>query len=133
MRAATGLLLAWFLLLAACTKPDARDAGPSPAPGDYPPASNLEMAGLPTKTAKPADPAAAEIARMGGVVEFEFTLQPDGSVSDPVIVRELPSGYGFGQAALHAFTHFRFPPRLIDGKPVARRLSYRFTFVFHGG
>jgi protein TonB len=63
-----------------------------------------------------------------GVVDFEFTVEADGSVGDPKLIQEVPAGFGFADAAMAVFPQFKFKPRLVDGMPVAFPGTYRFNF-----
>jgi protein TonB len=63
-----------------------------------------------------------------GYVDFNFTIEPDGSVGDLQLVTETPAGFGFAAAAEKAFAKWRFAPKLVDGKPVAARAHYRVSF-----
>jgi len=65
--------------------------------------------------------------RVSGVVDFQFTLEADGSVGDLKVQQEVPAGFGFADAAKAAFVHWKFAPNLVDGKPVATTAYYRFT------
>lgn len=55
---------------------------------------------------------------ISGFVEWEFTVDEQGFVVDPKII-----GYqgarSFEKASLDALTQFRYPPRFVDGQPVA--------------
>jgi protein TonB len=63
-----------------------------------------------------------------GYVDFNFTIETDGSVGDLRMIAETPSGYGFAAAAEKAFAKWRFEPKLMDGKPVAAPARYRVSF-----
>jgi protein TonB len=63
-----------------------------------------------------------------GFVDFTFVIEPDGSVGDPTVVGETPTGYGFAAAALKAFHTWRFKPKLVDGRPVAAPARIRVSF-----
>ena len=70
---------------------------------------------------------AAEAGREG-YVDFNFIIEPDGSVGDPVVVAEVPDHLGFAAAARKAFPHWKFKPMMKDGRPVAAPARYRITF-----
>ncbi len=110
---------------------------PPPQPFDRPPAKATD------ETAPPADiivnpkpiyrgglvyPERAWDAGVPGYVDFDFIIEPDGSVSDPQVTAEVPDGYGFAAAAKKAFPKWRFEPRLVNGKPVAWPARIRITF-----
>jgi TonB family protein len=67
---------------------------------------------------------------VSGIVDFAFTVEPDGSVGDVKIIQEVPAGFGFAQAAEAVIPQWQFQPRLIDGKPVAFPASYRITMRY---
>ncbi len=63
-----------------------------------------------------------------GYVDFNFTIEPDGSVGDLQLVSETPTGLGFAAAAQKAFAKWRFAPKLVNGIPVAAAARYRVSF-----
>ncbi|MBI5382172.1 MAG: energy transducer TonB [Opitutae bacterium] len=74
-----------------------------------------------------------ELRRRGiaGVGVVLFTVLPDGTVHDAIIVQDThPS---FGSAALACIRHWRFKPALIDGNPVACRMSVPIQFKITNG
>ncbi len=73
-------------------------------------------------------PELARLRSIGGYVIIQYTLEPDGSVSDLKVVSEAPKGYGFAASALQALGKSRFPPFLVNGFPVPRRTIFRVTF-----
>ena len=66
----------------------------------------------------PRYPASALSARAEGFVEFAFTVDENGAVRDPRILRTVGPD-SFEAAALSALERFRYPPRIVDGVPVA--------------
>jgi TonB family protein len=73
-------------------------------------------------------PPEAEAAGVQGSVVLSIVIGEDGEVREARIVEPGPHP-GFGPAALHAVTQFRFRPAEIDGKPTAVEISYRYDFV----
>jgi periplasmic protein TonB len=69
-------------------------------------------------------------AEMGkeGYVDFDFIIEPDGTVGDPHVVAEVPDGIGFASAAKKAFPKWRFNPMMKDGHPVAAPAHIRVSF-----
>ncbi len=65
---------------------------------------------------------------IAGYVDFEVTITEDGKVDNPKVTAEEPTGYGFADSAMKAFPRWRFQPAVADGKPVATKAFYRFTF-----
>ena len=76
---------------------------------------------------EPQYPRGALIKGISGWVEIEFTIEPDGSVSGPKIIASDPPGI-FDRNAVRAIYKWKFKPRIIDGKPVARRATQRLDF-----
>ena len=70
---------------------------------------------------------AAELGREG-YVDFDFIIEPDGTVGDPVVVAEVPENLGFAAAARKAFATWKFNPMTKDGHPIAAAAHYRITF-----
>jgi len=72
-------------------------------------------------------PRAADMNREG-YVDFDFVIEPDGTVGNPVVVAEVPDGIGFAAAAKKAFPKWRFTPMMKDGHPVAAPARIRVSF-----
>ena len=106
-----------------------------PAPADTPSlvaqARPLEgeKPARPVKVIPPQFPSNAEAGGVSGLVDFAFTLQPDGSMTDVKVIQEVPVCFGFARAALKVFPQWRFPPKLADGKPIAFSAAYRINFT----
>lgn len=75
----------------------------------------------------PQYPRRAAIKGVEGWVKIAFTIQGDGSVSDPQILDAKPSRI-FNRAALNAIKKWKFKPRMVDGKPVARKAEQVIEF-----
>lgn len=75
-------------------------AVPAPALPDAPP---------PVVRVPPRYPRRALLRNVEGDVRVVFTINPDGTVSDPRVVSASPPGY-FEQAALQAIRHWEFQP-----------------------
>ena len=82
---------------------------------------------IPIVRIQPQYPREALIEGISGWVDIEFTIEPDGSVSDPKIVGSQPRRM-FDRNAIRAIFKWKFKPRIIDGKPVARRATTRIDF-----
>ncbi|HEX4504872.1 MAG TPA: energy transducer TonB [Alphaproteobacteria bacterium] len=70
---------------------------------------------------------AADMGR-SGYVDFDFIIEPDGTVGNPVVVEEVPDGVGFAAAAKKAFPSWKFTPMMKDGHPIAAPAHIRVTF-----
>lgn len=95
-----------------------------PAP---PPQGVNVTPGKPIKRVSPQFPACAEERGLSGVVDFAFTVEPDGSVGDIKLLQEVPAGFGFADAAKAVLPQWQYQPRLVDGKPVAYAVTFRFS------
>lgn len=82
---------------------------------------------IPIVRIEPQYPREALIQGISGWVEVEFTIEPDGSVSKPRVTASEPSRI-FNRNAIRAIYKWRFKPRIVDGKPVARRATQRLDF-----
>ena len=82
---------------------------------------------IPIVRIEPQFPREALIKGIGGWVEIEFTIEPDGSVSRPKVIASHPPGI-FDRNAIRAIYKWKFKPRIVDGKAVARRATQRLDF-----
>ncbi len=85
---------------------------------------------IPIVRIEPQFPREALLKGVGGWVEIEFTIEPDGSVSDPRVVRSQPPRI-FDRNALRAIYKWKFKPRIVNGQPVARRATQRIDFTLN--
>ncbi len=76
----------------------------------------------------PRYPQRALMRRVEGQVVLEFTINPDGSVSDARVVEADPPGY-FEQSALRAITRWEFHPKVVAGNPVSRTARQTITYT----
>lgn len=79
---------------------------------------------------KPVYPAFVRDKGIHGTVVVCFTVEPDGSVSDP-FVKSASSGKVkkyLAKPALDAISQWRFSPRLVAGEPVASRACQPLVF-----
>jgi TonB family protein len=89
---------------------------------------NSRVKWKPVSIVSPRYPSAAEDDQIQGYVDFEFVIQPDGSVGDPVIQTEMPEAYGLADAAVKVFPLWKFTPENVNGSPVPTKAFYRFSF-----
>lgn len=73
---------------------------------------------LPMLRAAPQYPRDALKNGVSGFVEWQFTVDERGFVVDPKVVK-LQGAPSFEEASLKALMQFRYPPRFVDGEPVA--------------
>ncbi|MET0065161.1 MAG: energy transducer TonB [Candidatus Thiodiazotropha sp.] len=76
----------------------------------------------------PRYPQRALMRRLEGKVILEFTINPDGSVSDARVVEAHPPGY-FEQSALRAIARWQFHPRIVAGNPVSRTARQTISYT----
>lgn len=74
---------------------------------------------VPRFRARPVYPPGAAERGIEGYVTIGFTISPRGTVTDMRVLDSKPPGQ-FDRAALKALRRWRYDPKLIDGKPVAR-------------
>lgn len=82
---------------------------------------------IPIVRIDPQWPRQALLDGISGYVTLEFTIEADGSVSDAVVIESEPRRL-FDRNAIRALYKWKFKPRVVDGKPVARRASTRIDF-----
>jgi periplasmic protein TonB len=83
---------------------------------------------IPVFTLPPEYPRVALISGDEGWVELSFTINSDGTVSDPTVVDSKPKRL-FDKAALKAIKRWKFKPKMVDGKPVSTIATrYRIDF-----
>lgn len=92
-------------------------AGDASAEGDVIPIVRIE----------PQWPREALVEGISGWVLIEFTINEDGTVSDPEVVDAEPRRM-FERNALRAIYKWKFKPRIVDGSPVKRRATQRIDF-----
>lgn len=88
--------------------------------------SSKELRAL--ETSIPEYPRRAELSGVEGYTVIEFTVMPDGSVSEPAIAE---SSYRlFSRAALAAISDWKFEPVIAEaGQAIPVRTSMKFSFV----
>jgi TonB family protein len=73
-------------------------------------------------------PEEAQKAGVSGAVLLQLDIDATGAVTDARVLE--PAGHGFDEAALGAAKKLVFDPATKDGKPIASKLNYRFTFTW---
>ncbi len=76
---------------------------------------------------EPDYPAVAEQLGRSGIVEMQFTVEPDGSVGDIQVTHANPRRM-FDDAAIAAVRQWRYEPVLRNGRAVAQRVTLRVVF-----
>jgi len=92
--------------------------------------TNVAAAGdlKPIKSVKPEYPKKAELAKVEGWVELDFTVAESGQVTDVAVHATSAPGV-FESAAIGALSQWRYKPIVRDGKPVAQRARIRMRFA----
>ncbi|MEZ4224369.1 MAG: TonB-dependent receptor [Polyangiaceae bacterium] len=72
-------------------------------------------------------PTAAQEAGVEGSVVLSLTVDAKGAVTAAEVVE--PGGNGFDEAAREAAMKFEFEPATRDGKPIAARILYKYSFT----
>jgi len=82
---------------------------------------------IPLVRIQPRYPSQAARRNLSGYVIVEFTIRPDGTVTNPKVVDAEPKRV-FDTAALQAIKRWKFKPKLVDGKAVVQYASQKFSF-----
>lgn len=82
---------------------------------------------VPIVRVEPSYPRDAIMRGLEGWVQVRFTINPDGSVSDPEVVAAEPPRV-FNREAVRAILRWKFRPRIVDGQPVAREAEQLIEF-----
>lgn len=82
---------------------------------------------VPIVRIEPHYPRDALLRRIQGWVQLRFTINPDGSVSDPVVIAAEPPRI-FNREAQRAILRWKFRPRIVDGQPVSREAEQIIEF-----
>ena len=76
---------------------------------------------------RPEYPYRAKVRGIEGSVQLEFTVLPDGTCADIIVLSATPSGY-FEKAAINSVSTWRFAPATRDGAPVSSRMKIQISF-----
>jgi protein TonB len=76
----------------------------------------------------PGYPEAARRARLHGVVVVEAVIDRDGAVAEARVLGDTARLGVLAEAALRAVREWRYRPALLDGRPVAVRMTVTVTF-----
>ena len=74
-------------------------------------------------------PPIAQRSNIEGTVYLALFIDSEGNIREIRILRENPSGYGFGEAAVNAFRGVRAKPAEANGVPVAVQYRYNINFT----
>jgi TonB family protein len=105
-------------------------------PTSTPPASEardpLSVAAVILHRVYAVDPEFPEVARendLAGYVDLEFTVHPDGSVTDVTVLKARPVGV-FEKSSVTAVAQWRYQPIERDGMPVTEHARLRLNFGY---
>ena len=74
-------------------------------------------------------PPIAQRSNIEGSVFLELFIDRQGNIREVRILRETPTGRGFGEAAVNAFKGIRAKPAEANGETVAVRYRYNISFT----
>ena len=106
--------------------------GPSSTPPVSEARDPLSVAAVILHRVYAVDPEFPEIARendLAGYVDLEFTVHPDGTVTDVTVLKAKPVGV-FETAAVAAVGQWRYQPIERDGLPVTEHARLRLNFGY---
>jgi protein TonB len=82
---------------------------------------------IPLQRVPPQYPREAARARISGWVEVEVLVNADGTVRSARAIKAEPKGL-FEAAAVQSALRSKFKPKIVDGKPVEQKGSWKVTF-----
>jgi TonB family protein len=91
---------------------------------NFVPAADLTL----TKSVKPVYPDKANLKKIEGWVELDFTVAENGEVKDIAVHATSPPGV-FEASAIKALSQWRYKPMLRDAQAVAQRARIRIRFA----
>lgn len=84
---------------------------------------------LPIYAPQATYPRRAQTRGIKGYAVVEVIVTNVGKVRDPILIEEVPEGYGFGRAAMKAAKKLKYKPRLFEGVPKeVKGVRYKFEF-----
>ncbi|MEM6639288.1 MAG: energy transducer TonB [Pseudomonadota bacterium] len=87
---------------------------------------------IPIVRIAPQYPRDARLRGISGWVKVEFTINEDGTVSNPSVIDAQPRRT-FDREAIRAILRWKYKPRIIDGVAVKRTASQVIDFNLDGG
>lgn len=93
-------------------------------------ADEVEVNLVPSYRLAPTYPLRALKEGIEGVVTVEFDIDVEGNVQAPRILHAEPPAL-FDEAVMRALPKWKFSPRLVDGRPVARHARQDVVFRLH--
>jgi periplasmic protein TonB len=77
----------------------------------------------------PEYPARAQRDGISGIVDLTLVVNESGQVEQVSILKEDPTGYGFGTKAIETVKRLRFKPATFQKMSVRQRFKKRYTFA----
>jgi TonB family protein len=124
--AGPGCILLCAAILCSAAPSPAEETQPAPSEAAAPSVPNV----VPPKLLHFVDAEYPKEARAQGLsadVLLRLRVEADGSVSEADVVE--PQGHGFDEAAVAAARQFVFEPARRDGKPIAVRIPFKYSFT----
>ena len=91
--------------------------------------ANGDGGAIPLNKFSPMYPRKALQRNISGSVIFQYTVSPQGRVTDVKIIKEKPRGKGFGKAIKKAAAKWKFKPAKEEGVAVAVTQQQEYEFV----
>ncbi len=82
---------------------------------------------IPLVRIEPQWPREALMQGIEGWVQVAFTIRADGTVADARVIDAYPRRV-FDRSTLRAIQHWRFAPRIVDGRPVERQATQTIEY-----
>lgn len=120
----------WLVFAALLAPGSAGSADDGPVPTQEDSSGHVERL-VPVLRISPMYPRRALNNGTSGFVEFQVTVNPDGTVRDLRVIRAEPPGV-FEDAASKALRRWKFKPKLVDGKAVEATGSQWISFEMQG-
>ena len=83
---------------------------------------------IPETRVQPDFPGRLSKAEKDGWVLLSVIVHRDGTLSDVMVLRAQPAGWGLEEAATKAVEQWRYEPALYQGKPVTVQHTIRVRF-----
>jgi len=127
------------LLVMAFTPPDDETA-PTPLPAAPSRSSSADAAPIagfggvsapvliPESRVEPVPPERAAGLGVEGQVTLQLLVRADGTIAEVQVLREVPGGWGFGDAAASAVRQWLYEPARRDGEPVEAWFTVFYEF-----
>jgi TonB family protein len=86
---------------------------------------------IPASYQAPVYPEAARKEKLAGMVILQVIIRPDGTLSNPSVLREEVEGYDFAASAIEAVRAWRYEPATLQGEPVPVWLTISVVYNLH--